>query len=233
MARTPRLELVPSEIPDRPELDPELSFDDARRSPGGRVVGRRQLDDDSGLSELFVVDPGKPPRKVKLAPLSFGQPDLSADGSRALLAENGDVLAIALDAGDRRSRVWSGGAPLHEGWCPIVQALFADPEHVLIVTGWHTVLMRWARADHLEPVSTLKALERCFIAWPLPGGRFIVLQSSTQNFLVAVKGGQVHVLRKSAKRKEYLTVSWGRVFLTSPGQPTVEVRNLEALYSTL
>jgi hypothetical protein len=233
MAKKPKLELRPAEIPSTPELDPKLGFDDAQRSPTGRIVGRRQLDDDSGISELFVVDPGKRPRKTKLKPLCFGRPDLSADGSRALIADSEGVTAISLDDGDRQTKVWTGGAPLHESWMGIVQACFADPEHVLLVTGLHTVLMRWARRDQLEPVSTVKALERCFIAWPLPGGRFLVLQSSSQNFLCAVKGGAVHVLKKASKQKEYLSVSHGRVFVTAPDAPTAEAQNLEELYASL
>ncbi len=233
MTRKPKLELTPAELPATPELAPGLSFDDAARAPTGRIVGRRQRDDDSGLSELYVVDPDTRPRRVRLDPLCFGPVDVSADGRRALLAESGDVLAIALDEGERATRVWRGGAPLHEGWCGIVQAVFADPDHVLVVTGWHTVIMRWARPDRLEPVSTVKALERCFIAWPLPGGRFAVLQSSAKNLLVAVKGGEVHVLRQAAKRKEYFTVSHGRVFVSRPGAATVEATNLDEVYAAL
>jgi hypothetical protein len=233
MAKKPKLSLEPVDLPTMPEIDPALGFMDARRAASGRILGRRQRADSSGLSELFVADPGAPPRKVALDALNFGQPDLCEDGSRALLASRGNVLAIALDADDRLATIWAGGAPLHDAWQGIMQALFAGPERVLLVTGWRTVLMGWETEDQLAPIAAVAPLERCFIAWPLLGGRFQVLQSSSQNFLCAIKGSEVHVVKKAAKKKEYLTVSQGRVFLTAPGLPTVEVLHLEELYAAL
>jgi len=230
--RKPKLELKPPGTLSTIDLRKLHDFHAARRAPTGRIVGRRQRPDSSGLSELFVVDPDTPPKKLPIKPINFSSPDISEDGRRALFATGGDVVVVDLET-QAHTKAWEGGAPLHDSWHGIMQAVFAGPDHVLLLSGWRTVLARWASADKLAPVAVVEPLERCFLAEPCRGGRVMVIKHSSQNFLIAIAGDTVHVLKKASHRKELMIVHDEHVLIGPPGGPQSEAANLDAILAAL
>lgn len=200
-----------------------------------RVVGRRQLPDTSGLSELFVSEEGKEPRKLPLKPVNFVMPAISLDGARAMVAYGGPrpaVVEVDLESGDVQM-IWAQAAPLHDWWPPILHLHYALDNRVVFHTTFKQVLLK-RLGDTLEPIVALDGVEQCFSSRALGDGRFFIFTGTAQNYIVAAKGDAMYVILKAPIKKQNFSARGGRLFSWDPiAKQRFEAANLDAVWGSL
>jgi len=221
MAKQVQLTMVPVAADAVPPLDFDADLraryqlhEYVTAASGTMVLGRRQLP--SAWSKLVVVElPDGPAREIEWGPMSFHRPSLSPAGDKALVSVSGSsVFEIDL-ASSEAQPLWDTkqhGAPLHDGWTPISQALYAVHDQLLFTTGSKPVLARRA-GDGIEPVAALAGLDRHFAAATTSDGRHAVFQHPSQGFLVEIGDGTLTLVKKWPKKKQPLHLRRGRVFL--------------------
>jgi len=203
----------------------------------GRVVGRRQLPEGAGASELFFLDRNATePRKLQLKPANFKTPAISLDGSRAMVAYGGPrpaVVEIDLDTGNMTT-VWAQAAPMHDWWPPIEQPQYAVDGRVVFHTSVKQVLMKRSNDDTLEPVTALDGVEKCFASTSLFEGKFLLYNATASTFVVAVKNDSLYLLAKASLKKQAYSTRGGRLFaLDAVTKVRSEALNLAAVWETL